>query len=271
MALTLQEITNLMNQNSILSNSSIEEQLDFITEQIQHPFENGTTNYFKRIRKTANPDNLNNICIRLIHEIENIYPDLDVDIESMVGVNGEKSLVESFNALYKFFTRNIQKLMIQFIWEYIKSPKNQKILTADYLNIKMPNYPKEQYGKKEYYILVVKLPAIVKDIFDSDIRLEKFIECIERSGMSPMYFRTIKQLLDTGLVIDHGVVNNIFKLFKKSDQYDKTICDIQSLITSELIIPYMEKNGMAALRIPTPDALPEDLDEDDDDETPEEE
>ena len=114
---------------------------------------------------------------------------------------------------------------------------------------------------------MTKLPAIIEDIFDSELRLDKFIECVERSGMSPMYFSVIKDLLDRGIIIDHGVVNNIYNLFRKSDRYDQTICKIQIDITNNMIIPYMEENNLMELRNPPiePEPEEENLDEEDDD------
>ena len=46
------------------------------------------------------------------------------------------------------FVKNAYKVIYVFMKEYISSSKNRKALTADYLNAKIPTYPKEQYGKE---------------------------------------------------------------------------------------------------------------------------
>lgn len=260
MALNPQDLLAMANRDFILGNTTVDEQVDFISDQIKHPFDGGDSNYFKKLRTMVKPDKLDEICQDLFAEIEDVYPDLQIDISDM-----DEHLADSFSAVYKFFVRNIQKLIYVFLREYIASAKNRKILTADYINSKLPNYPKEQYGKKEFYILINKLPAIVHDIFDDDIRLEKFIDTIERSGTSPMYFKTIRELLDRGILVDHGVVGNIYDRFKKSDQHDPVICKLQMKITETLINPYLEENGLTELRLPVVDT--DDDDEVDDDDT----
>lgn len=259
MALNPQDIANIANRDFILGNTTVDEQVDFISDQIKHPFDSGDSNYFKKLRTMVKADKLDRICISLFAEIENVYPNLQLDISDT-----DERLADSFSAVYKFFIRNIQKHVYTFLREYIYSAKNRKVLTADFINSKLPNYPKEQYGKKEFYILITKLPAIVKDIFNDDIRLEKFIDTIERSGTSPMYFKVIRELLDRGIIVDHGVVGDIYDQFKKSDHYDATLCKLQMKITENLINPYLEENGLTELRLPTIDTDEDDEVEDDD-------
>ncbi len=264
MAMTPQDIMSNINRELLMSNTTVDEQIEFIREQIKNPFDGGSSNYFKKLKNSVKKDELRDVCLDLFEQIENMYPAIAFDFSD----DEETDIPSAFNAVYKFFVRKIQDLILVFLKEYIHNAKNRKVLTAEYMNAKLPNYPKEQYGKKEYYILITKLPAIISDIFDSELRLDKFIECVERSGMSPMYFSVIKDLLDRGIIIDHGVVNNIYDLFKKSDRYDQTICKLQIDITDNMIIPYMEENGLMELRNPPiePDPVEEDLDDDDDDE-----
>lgn len=260
MALNPQDIATIANRDFILGNTTVDEQVEFISDQIKAPFDAGDSNYFKKLRTMVKADKLDDICIDLFNEIEDVYPNLQIDVSDM-----DERLADNFSAVYKFFVRNIHKLVYTFLREYIFSAKNRKNLTAEYINSKLPTYPKEQYGKKEFYILITKLPAIVKDIFTDDIRLEKFIDTIERSGSSPMYFKTIRKMLDKGILIDHGVVRDIFDLFKHSDHYDSTLNKLQMKITENLINPYLEENGLTELRLPQIE-----VDEDDDDEDEEE-
>ena len=265
MALNPQDLLAMANRDFILGNTTVDEQVDFISDQIKHPFDGGDSNYFKKLRTMVKPDKLDEICQDLFAEIEDVYPDLQIDISDM-----DEHLADSFSAVYKFFVRNIQKHIYVFLREYIASAKNRKILTADYINSKLPNYPKEQYGKKEFYILVTKLPAIVKDIFDDEISLEQYISYIERSDETPMYFKLIKDMLDKGMIVDHGITEDLFDQFKKSDQFDTTICKLQMMITNDLINPYLEENGLMDLRTPMVDDVVEESDEDDDEDSDEE-
>jgi hypothetical protein len=241
-----QDIIETMNRAFILDNTTVDEQVDFISDQIKHPFDTGDSNYFKKLRGMVKPDKLDQICMDLFSEIENVYPDLQIDYSDL-----DEHLADSFSAVYKLFVRNVNKLFYTFLREYLYSSKNRKAITADYVNTKLPNYPKEQYGKKEFYVLINKLPAIIKDIFSSDIRLEEFLDTIERSGSSPMYFTTVRDLLNRSILVDHGVVSNMYDRFKKSDAYDATLCKLQMKITKDLICPYLEENGLSALRLPT--------------------
>ena len=262
MAMSPQDIMNTINRELLMTNTTVDEQIEFISEQIKNPFDGGSSNYFKKLKNSVKSPELKEICLDLFEQIENMYPAIAFDFSD----DEDADIISAFNAVYKFFIRKIQDLIIVFLKEYIHNAKNRKVLTAEYMNAKLPNYPKEQYGKKEYYILMTKLPAIIEDIFDAELRLDKFIECVERSGMSPMYFSVIKDLLNSGIIIDHGVVNNIYDLFRKSDRYDQTICKLQIDITNTMIIPYMEENNLMELRNPPiePDPEEENLDEEDD-------
>lgn len=262
MALNPQDIANIANRDFILGNTTVDEQVDFISDQIKHPFDSGNSNYFKKLRSMVKADKLDAICIDLFGEIENIYPNLQIDVSDT-----DEHLADSFNAIYKFFIRNIQRHVYVFLREYIYSAKNRKALTADYINTKLPNYPKEQYGKKEFYVLITRCSSIVKDIFTDDIRLERFMETIERSGTSPMYFKTIRDLIDRGILVDHGVVRDIYDQFKKSDQYDATLAKLQMKITENLINPYLEENGMSELKLPQIESDEDDTVEDEDEDS----
>ena len=198
--------------------------------------------------------------VTLLAEIEDQYPNLEFDLSEY-----DQHLEEFFNAVYKFFIVNIQKLMYIFIREYIYSRKNQKVLVAEYLNLKLPNYPKEQYGKKEYYILITKLNSIIDDIKDYDLKLKKFIDYIERSGKTPMYVKKVKEYLDQGLIHDKGVVDDFFHKFKRSDEYDQALCKLQMAITENIINPYLEENGVMELRLPPIDPMDDDPSDEEDD------
>lgn len=259
MSLNSQDILNLASQEMILGKTTVEEQIEFISDQIKDPFDSGNSNYFKKLRTMVNSDRMDEICIQLLGEIEDRYPDIEFDFSEY-----DQHLDVLFSSVYKFFVKNVHKLMFIFLREYIYSSKNRKLLTAEYLNAKLPTYPKEQYGKKEYYILITKLPAIINDIKNDDIKLKKFIEYIERDDSSPAYIDQLKDFIESGLVCDHGVITNLFERFMESDEYNKTMCKLQMAITQNIINPYLEDNGLTALRIPPIDPVDEETAEDDD-------
>jgi len=246
MHLSQQEVANIANRDFILGNTTVEEQIDFIIDQIKHPFDSGDSNYFKKLAKMVNEDKLDAICLDLFRQIENVYPHFEVDVE-----NTDAHISEYFEAVYKFFVRNIQKLTRIFLREYIvHSAKHRKNLVEEYMDAKIPNYPKEQYGTKEFYILITKMPSIVRDVFENDIRLEKFIDYIERADKHPLYFKVIRDMLDRGILIDYHIVSDIYEQFRDSDQYDRSMCKLQMTVTDDLINPYLEDNGLMDLKNP---------------------
>lgn len=264
-SLSPQDLSNLASRDFILNGSSVEEQIGFIRDQIKDPFDSGDTNFFKQLSKMVNQDQLDDICVSLLNQISDIYADMDFSISEI-----DERIAPYFKSIYKFFVRNIHKQMYIFLREYIFAAKNRKILVADYLSTKLPNYPKEQYGKKEYYVLINKLPNILKDIFEdaksNDITLLKFISYIERSGNMPYYVEHIRELNENGIINERGVVANIFELFFSSDQYDVIVNKLQMAITEELINPYLKENNLMDLKTPMVELVEDDDISDDDDE-----
>lgn len=256
-----QDIIRIANRDFILGNTTVEEQVSFIEDQIRDPFESGDTNYFKKlVDMVADKDELDDYCEQFFTKIQDVYPGLGIETSEY-----NQHLVLLFTAIYKFFIKNVSKLMYVFIREYIFNNKNRKGLIAEFSNIKIPNYPKEQYGKKEFYILIIKLAAIVDEIFDDGMKLKKFIEYVEKNDSSPVYVDQISEALEVGLIVDKGVVTDMYKLFKKSDGYRSAMNKLEMEITKAFIIPYLEENGMMSVRIPPTEEIPDDLDDDGDD------
>lgn len=262
MPLSENDIINLASQDYILENTTAEEQVGFISDQIASPFDSGDTNYYKKLRNSvSNADQLDQICVALFGKIEDRYPRIEFDFSDY-----DRHLDDLFSVVYKFFIKNIQRHMLTFLKEYIYNAKNRKVLLADYMSAKIPNYPKEQYGKKEYYILLAKLSPIIKDIGREGIKLTKFISYIRRSGNAPSYFDDLEEFIDKGIICDNGVVSDLFDEFIKSEDYNAVLCKIQTAITKNIIMPYLEESGLAELRVPPSDPIDEESDEDDDDE-----
>lgn len=239
------DLINIANRDAMLGNTTVEEQIELIQEQIDKPFDSGNTNFFKRLKKqVTNPDTMDEICANLFERIENVYPNLVFDFSEY-----DQHYASAFNASYKFFVKNVNRLMYLFLREYIFNNKNRKNLILDFMSTKIPSYPKEQYGKKEFYILITKLSPIVRSIADDNIRLEKFIDYIDRSEDSPLYVGEVKDLLDKGVICDHGIVADMFDLFDESDVRPGTINKLEMAITKSLIIPYLEENKISRFRL----------------------
>lgn len=250
----------LASREAILDNTSIEEQLGFIAHQVKNPFDSGDSNYFKKIKKAVtNRDQMNDICEKVLQMITDEYPDLEFDYDN------EKDLVDFTDTVYKFFVKNVRKIVFTFLREYIYNNKNRKGLLSEFQDTKIPSYPKEVYGKKEYYLLIVKLPAIVRTISEHEIRLEKFIQYINRDDDAPMTVRLIQDYLDNGMILDHGVYENIMKHFMDCDDYNVIINKLAIRIQNAIIDPYLKETGMESVRSSIVEVDDDEIDDDNDD------
>lgn len=263
MAFTVTDLLNMATRDYILGNTTQEEQIQFIEDQIKDPFNSGDNNYVRKLKKmlSSRDEEMDEICLRLFTQIQDIYSHLKIDVSDY-----DQRFFPLFNAVYKFFVKNIAKLTYVFIREFLFNNKNRKVLTEEFSSMKLPTYPKEQYGKKDFYILIIKLPQIIDEIFDDDVKLKKFISYIEKSSDCPLYISVLKDAMEDGLVVDNGVVGDIYKLFKRSEHYRSTLNKLEMDITQSLIIPYMEENGMMSIRMPKVEDLEPNLSDDDDDE-----
>jgi len=254
-----QELLRFASQDYILGNTTMEEQIAFVEDQIRSPFNSGDINYLKKLmRMVPGQDEMDEICKQFFTQIQDVYSGLEIDVNDY-----DQHLSAICMAIYKFFVKNVGKLMYVFIKEYLYNNKNRKGLIAEFSNAKIPNYPKEQYGKKDYYILITKLNAIVDEIFEDDIKLKKFIEYVEKSDKAPVYLDAILEAIEQGIVVDKGVVSDMYRLYKKSDLFRGHMNKLEMDITKTFIIPYLEENGMADVWLPPVEEIPEDLDESD--------
>ena len=255
------EITDLLklaSRDFILGNITKDERISFIEDQIRDPFDSGDSNYLKPLVKSiTDKEELEEVCQTFLVHVQDIYPHLKLDFSEC-----DQQTIVWFKPIYKFFVKNVTKIMFIFIREYLFTPKNRKELTDTFDKIKTPTYPKEQYGKREFYILVTKLSQIVDEIFEDDIKLGKFIKYVEKNGDSPVWLGQILDAIDRGYIMDTGVVDDMYKLFKKSEAYRPTMNKLEMEINTEMIIPYMKENGMIDVRIPPVEEIHEDLDGD---------
>lgn len=254
---TSQELLRFASQDYILGNTTMDEQIAFVEDQIRNPFDSGDINYLKKlIKMVPGQDEMDELCKQFFTQIQDVYSGLEIDVSDY-----DQHLISLCTAIYKFFVKNVGKLMFVFIREYIYNNKNRKGLIAEFSNVKIPNYPKEQYGKKDFYILITKLNAIVDEIFEDDIKLKKFIEYIEKSDKAPVYLDVILEALELGIIIDKDVVSDMYRLYKKSDLYRGHMNKLEMDITKTFIHPYLEENGMAGVWLPPVEEIPEDLDD----------
>ena len=252
---TTQDLLRAASRDYILGNVSLEEQISFIEDQIADPFGSGDTNYLKRLAKNVQSnDQMDEYCQSFITKLEDIYPHLHIDFSE-----SDSHMVDLFMPVYKFFVRSTGKIMYIFLREYIFNSKNRKMLVGEYSNMKMPSYPKEQYGKKEYYILITKLPQIIADIFDDDLRLTKFIDYVEKGSDGPVYLDALRDYLEQGYLSDNGVVRDLWKRYRNTDQYRTDLVKLEMAISKNLILPYLEENKMMEIRLPRVEEVEEEL------------
>lgn len=259
---TRDEVRNLANREYILDNTTVDEQLAFIRRQIKHPFDSGDSNYFRKICKRVTDRNqLNEICESILSSIMDEFPGLEFDYDD------DLDLVDFTGSVYKFFVRNIRKLVFIFLREYLYNNKNRKGIIQDFQDVKVQSYPKEVYGKKEFYLLIVKMSAIVKEITKMDFRLDTFLQYINRDDDAPMYIVLIEQYYDKGMIQDHGVYNDIMDHFLNCEEYSAIINKLTVKIKSAIIDPYLQDSGLDIARpliVEPDDDDPEDSDEDED-------
>lgn len=259
-------LLQLASREYILGNTSQDDLVSFITDQIKDPFNSGDTNYFKKLVKMVqNKDELDDLCQDFFTQIQDVYPGLEIDVADY-----EQRLKPLFSAVYKFFVKNASVVMYLFIREFIFNNKNRKALVTEFTSSKLATYPKEQYGKKEYYILMTKLHQIVDEIFEDNISLEKFIKYITRSN-SPVYIDQVAEALAAGRIIDRGVVSEMYKLYKQSDSFRSEMNRLEMDISTTFILPYLEENGLMSVRIPPSEEIVPELEEEDDDDDSDEE
>lgn len=258
------EIRNMASRESILDNTTVDEQLGFIRYQIKNPFDSGNSNYFRKIKhKVTDRQQMNEICEVILSAISDEYPGLEFDYED------DEDLIDFTDSIYKFFIRNIRKLVFIFLREYIYNNKNRKGLLQDFQDVKVSSYPKEIYGKKEFYLLVMKMSTIVDTIAGMDFRLETFLQYIDRDDDAPMYIRLVQKYFDSGMVQDHGAYEDIMEHFKDCNEYNTVINKLIIKVKEAIIDPYMRDSGLDVARPsivePEDDGL-EDSDEDDENE-----
>lgn len=244
----------------ILDNATLEEQIAFVEDQIRNPFDSSDNNYMKKLADMApGADMLDDICAKFITQIQDVYPHLVIDLSEY-----DQRLWPLFMAIYKFFVKNISKMTYIFIREYLYNNKNRKGLVGDFMTTKVSSYPKEQYGKKEYYILITKLPQIVKEIFEDDVTLKDILRYIGKSESAPVYMEKLQTAIDDGIIVDKGVAEDLYAMFQESEKYREEMNRLEMDITQTFIMPYLEENGMMTVRLPQVEEIPEDDGEDGD-------
>ena len=224
----------------ILYNATIEDYMEFISDQINDPFDASIDiNYIKRIRKLIPDDNkMDKYCERILEKILERYENIELNLD-----NYNAHLLDITDVCYKFFIKNIRKLVTVFIKEYIMNAKNRKALVADYYT-KLSSYPKEQYGNKDNYILITFLKKIVKSYTkDGELRLSDFIYYIKKSGDYPEYIDQLQEYIEDGYIVDYGVFRDISNIFWKSDVRDSMINKLSLKIIENIIKPDLDDMG----------------------------
>lgn len=223
----------------IVAQTEVDEHLEFIKEQIRKPFDSGEVNHFRKMMKMITDKNQRQEYSKRVMEIiTDEYENLDLDIEDL-----ERDLVPYAEALYKFFGKNVKKMTSTFLREYLYNNRNRKMLLSSYQDIKLSSYPKEQFGKKDNYILIIKLPAIVKDIMGLQVTLDQFIQYCVRNNDEPVYVEQIRDMVNSNILADYGVYADIMQKFRDSDAYDGILNKLQMSMVDSIVRPSIEELG----------------------------
>lgn len=225
----------------LLHNATLTDYMDMIQDQIDNPFDASIDmNYVKKIRKLV-PDNnkMDEYSQAVVDKISEAYPDMEIDLD-MINTH----YLDFTMSLYKFFIKNIRKLTTVFLKEYLFNDKNRKALVQDYQDSKLGNYPKEQFGTKDNYILITFIKKIVKTVAkDENIRLSDFIDYLRKSDDCPDYVSEIEDYLEHGVIVDYGIYENIMNFFWESTVRDAMINKLSLKINDAIVQPTLKSMG----------------------------
>lgn len=229
----------------ILAQTEIDEYLDFIKQQIKQPFDSGDINYFRKMmRMITDKKYQQDYAKKVIEIIVNEYENIDVDIEDL-----ERNLVPYADALYRFFGKNLRKLVSSFLVEYLYNSKNRKMLLAKYDKLKLPVYPKEQFGTRENYLLIVKISSIVDEIISLPVTIDQFLNYAIRNDDMPSYCESIVEMINDNILVEYGVYEDIMRKFKDSDTFDGIMNKVQIRMMEGVVRPTVEDMGFSGLSI----------------------
>ena len=252
-------IMRAVSQSMLFDNATVDEELDFVRDQIRDPFGSETENHLRHVKDMIqDPATLDEVCNMLFREIQDVYQDLTIDVSDY-----DQKLYPLCRSVYKFFVRNPRRHMYNFILQYLLNNRNRRNLVEDQMGNRFAEYPKGQYGKREFYVLIIQLDAIVKSIFSSgDIELGEFIEYLNDSGEAPACTARILSALEEGTIVDHGVVADMFRMYRASSNHRRDMNRLEMELTRRLIMPYLDANGLMEIRFMPVEEVPEE-DEDD--------
>ena len=229
----------------ILAQTEIDEYLDFIKQQIKQPFDSGDINYFRKMmRMITDKKYQQDYAKKVIEIIVNEYENIDVDIEDL-----ERDPVPYADALYRFFGKNLRKLVSSFLVEYLYNSKNRKMLLAKYDKLKLPVYPKEQFGTRENYLLIVKISSIVDEIISLPVTIDQFLNYAIRNDDMPSYCESIVEMINDNILVEYGVYEDIMRKFKDSDTFDGIMNKVQIRMMEGVVRPTVEDMGFSGLSI----------------------
>ena len=232
------------NRDTVLENSEVDEILVYLEHQIESPFDINV-NYLKKLRNKATSEEMEGYYEQTLGIIEDTYTKGSSGIK--FDINLMTDLGDSAYSIYRFFVKNIRKITFIFLREYLSVNKIRKNLIAPYLENGVDSYPKEQYGKKENYILMQKLGSIIKDIKNSGISLIDFIGYVDRANDSASYIKTITDLINKEAIVDDDCVSVILHHFIKCDDYSNVLSKLSIHFVNTIIIPCLEEMGYGDL------------------------
>ena len=101
MAMSPQDIMNTINRELLMANTTVNEQIEFISEQIKNPFDGGSSNYFKKLKNSVKSPELKEICLDLFEQIENMYPAIAVMMKTQILSVLLMQFINSLSARFK--------------------------------------------------------------------------------------------------------------------------------------------------------------------------
>jgi len=224
-------IDKIVNAEEFIDDIEIQDILSLIHGQIKNPFETNENYLEKLLDRIADEDLAQDICRSILEEIfsRNVY--MHIRLDEMDNI---KAVTKS---IYKFFIKNREKLTYIFIKEYIMKNKTRK--KAIHGLKSSPGYNKIYHAKKDYYLLITKMPKVVKNIRDLNLDFDDFIKFLSRS-YDKGFTNFIKNLYDSGTLTFTNYGYNFLDQCIDSNNVESIYTKLIKDVNNELILPKID-------------------------------
>lgn len=225
--------------NTFLDTTTSEELMLYIKEQISDPFDSGNINYFKRLKRYSTLEQIDAYCKEILSYIESKYVSVSFYVTDME----TPELIYYTNIIYKFFAKNLKPCISRFMSEYIMNNENRHGIVDGFLKSSKVQsyYPKEIYGKKDYYILMTKMNKVVSLIAKEELRFDEMLEYLSRGEDTPVYIRELQNMMSLGRLSEDGLYNDIMDGFLEAEDFFARLCNKLCIrVKNVLIDPYVQ-------------------------------